>query len=57
MTGLPSHPDADHPGSADAEPAFDGGSRRLRILAVAVAVALVVLVVVLHVTGVVGGGH
>jgi len=55
VTGLPSHPDADHPGSADAEPAFDGGSRRLRILAVAV--ALVVLVVVLHVTGVVGGGH
>lgn len=57
MAGLPSHPDADHPG-ADAEPALDGGLRRRRVLGVigALALALAVLVVVLHLTGVVGSG-
>lgn len=55
MAGLPSHPDADHPG-ADAEPALDGGLRRRRVLGVIGALALAVLVVVLHLTGVVGSG-
>jgi hypothetical protein len=57
VAGLPSHPDTDQPDSADAEPPLDAGSRRLRTLGVVAAVALVVLVVVLHLTGVVGGGH
>jgi hypothetical protein len=55
VAGLPSHPDADHPG-ADAEPALDGGLRRRRVLGVIGALALAVLVVVLHLTGVVGSG-
>ena len=51
---LPSHRDTERPDGAD--PALDGGSRRVRTISVVAAVALVVLVVVLHLTGVVGGG-
>lgn len=54
---LPSHPEADHSGGPDTEPAPGDGSRRLRLLGITAAIALVVLVVVLHLTGVVGGGH
>jgi hypothetical protein len=56
VAGLPSHPDTEHPGGTDAEPALDGGSRRVRLLGIIAAVALVVLVLVLHLTGVIGAG-
>ena len=56
MVALPSHPDTEHPGGADADPALDGGSRRVRIFGIIAAIALVVLVLVLHLTGVIGAG-
>jgi hypothetical protein len=56
VAALPSHPDTEQPDDTDAEPALDGGSRRVRILGIIAAVALVVLVLVLHLTGVIGAG-